>query len=229
MLRVLLIIVGLILIGIMIGIIRYTSAEVLINKLQGKGVRAIVILGMLGCMMVAVGGCGIFFRTFMPNLEDRIEALITVGVMILLIYILYKLSLALKSDEYKEFVEKERIRLLEEQEEEDEYEEEDEDDEEDEEEEAEPAGIDFEGEDDDFSEFEEYEKRVRELNGEKDPEDTFDEEAEDEYLGDVEEEFTEEVEDAFDEEVRISTDESATDDILEEGEDFHPERVEEEL
>ena len=52
MLRVLLIIVGLILIGIMITIIRYTKAEVLINKLQGKGVRAIVILGMLGCMML---------------------------------------------------------------------------------------------------------------------------------------------------------------------------------
>ena len=48
-------------------------------------------------------------------------------------------------------------------------------------------------------------------------------------LGDVEEEFTEEVEDAFDEEVRISTDESRADDILEEGEDLHPERIEEEL
>lgn len=227
--RVLLIIGGLILIGIMIGIIRYTKAEVLINKLQGKGVRTIVILGMLGCMMVAVGGCGIFFRTFMPDLEDRIEALITVGVMILLIYILYKVSLHIKSDEYKEFVEKERIRLLEEQEEEEEYEEIEEADDEEEEEPKEPAGIDFSGEDDDFSEFEEYEKRVRELNGGESPEDTFDEEEEDEYLGDVEKEFTEEVEDAFDEEVRISTDESATDDILEEGEDFHPERVEEEL
>ncbi len=227
--RVLLIIGGLILIGIMIGIIRYTKAEVLINKLQGKGVRTIVILGMLGCMMVAVGGCGIFFRTFMPDLEDRIEALITVGVMILLIYILYKVSLHIKSDEYKEFVEKERIRLLEEQEEEEEYEEIEEADDEEEEEPKEPAGIDFSGEDDDFSEFEEYEKRVRELNGGESPEDTFDEEAEDEYLGDVEKEFTEEVEDAFDEEVRISTDESVTDDILEEGEDLHPERVEEEL
>ena len=195
--RVLLIIGGLILIGIMIGIIRYTSAEVLINKLQGKGVRTIVILGMLGCMMVAVGGCGIFFRTFMPDLEDRIEALITVGVMILLIYILYKVSLHIKSDEYKEFVEKERIRLLEEQEEEEEYEEIEEADDEEEEEPKEPAGIDFSGEDDDFSEFEEYEKRVRELNGGESPEDTFDEEEEDEYLGDVEKEFTEEVEDAF--------------------------------
>lgn len=225
--RVLLIIGGLILIGIMIGIIRYTKAEVLINKLQGKGVRTIVILGMLGCMMVAVGGCGIFFRTFMPDLEDRIEALITVGVMILLIYILYKVSLHIKSDEYKEFVEKERIRLLEEQEEEEAYEEIEEVDNDDEEEETEePAGIDFSGEDDDFSEFEEYEKRVRELNGGESPEDTFDEEEEDEYLGDVEKEFTEEVEDAFDEEVRISTDESVTDDILEEGEDLHPERIE---
>ena len=102
-------------------------------------------------------------------------------------------------------------------------------DDEEEEEPKEPAGIDFSGEDDDFSEFEEYEKRVRELNGGESPEDTFDEEEEDEYLGEVEEEFEEEVEDAFDEEVRISTDESATDDILEEGEDFHPERVEEEL
>ena len=228
--RVLLIIGGLILIGIMIGIIRYTKAEVLINKLQGKGVRTIVILGMLGCMMVAVGACGIFFRTFMPNLEDRIEALITVGVMILLIYILYKVSLHIKSDEYKEFVEKERIRLLEEQEEEEEYEEIEENTEEAmEEEPQEPAGIDFSGEDDDFSEFEEYERRVRELNGEENPEDTLPEETEDEYLGEVEEEFEEEVEDAFDEEVRISTDESATDDILEEGEDLHPERVEEEL
>ena len=62
MLRVLLIILGLILIGIMIGIIRYTSAEVLINKLQGKGVRTIVILGMLGCMM----GCGFMFRFRIP-------------------------------------------------------------------------------------------------------------------------------------------------------------------
>ena len=115
MLRVLLIIVGLILIGIMITIIRYTKAEVLINKLQGKGVRAIVILGMLGCMMVAVGGCGIIFNTFFPNIEDRIEALITTGVMILLIYILYKLSLSLKSEEYLKFVEEERQRLLAEQ------------------------------------------------------------------------------------------------------------------
>ena len=230
MLRVLLIILGLILIGIMIGIIRYTSAEVLINKLQGKGVRAIVILGMLGCMMVAVGACGIFFRTFMPDLEDRIEALITTGVMILFIYILYKLSLRLKSDEYKEFVEEERIRLLEEQEEEDdEYDDEEDEDWEEDEDETEPAGIDFAGEDDDFSEFEEYERRVRELHGGEDPEETLAEETEDEYLGDVEEEFEEEVEDAFDEEVRISTDESGTDDILEEGEDLHPERIEEEL
>ncbi len=230
MLRVLLIIIGLILIGIMIGIIRYTSAEVLINKLQGKGVRAIVILGMLGCMMVAVGACGIFFRTFMPNLEDRIEALITTGVMILFIYILYKVSLHIKSDEYKDFVEKERIRLLEEREEEEEYEEIEEDDADDEEEEPkEPAGIDFSGEDDDFSEFEEYERRVRELNGETEQESTSGEEVEDEYLGTVEEEFSEEVEDAFDEEVNISTDESSADDILEEGEDFHPARIEEEL
>lgn len=229
MLRVLLIIIGLILIGIMITIIRYTKAEVLINKLQGKGVRLIVILGMLGCMMVAVGGCGIFFRTFMPNLEDRIEALITVGVMILFIYILYKVSLHIKSDEYKEFVEKERIRLLEEQEEEEEYEEIEENTEEEEEEPKEPAGIDFSGEDDDFSEFEEYERRVRELNGETEQEDTPGEEMEDEYLGTVEKEFSEEVEDAFDEEVNLSTDESSTDDILEEGEDLHPERIEEEL
>ena len=229
MLRVLLIIIGLILIGIMITIIRYTKAEVLINKLQGKGVRTIVILGMLGCMMVAVGGCGIFFRTFMPNLDDRIEALITVGVMILFIYILYKVSLHIKSDEYKEFVEKERIRLLEEQEEEEEYEEIEENTEEEEEEPKEPAGIDFSGEDDDFSEFEEYERRVRELNGETEQEDTPGEEMEDEYLGTVEKEFSEEVEDAFDEEVNLSTDESSTDDILEEGEDLHPERIEEEL
>ena len=159
MLRVLLIIVGLILIGIMITIIRYTKAEVLINKLQGKGVRAIVILGMLGCMMVAVGGCGIIFNTFFPNIKDRIEALITTGVMILLIYILYKLSLSLKSEEYLKFVEEERQRLLAEQAEEAEaYEEEDE------EEETEPAPVDFEGEDDDYSEFEEYERRVRELH-----------------------------------------------------------------
>ena len=167
MLRVLLIIVGLILIGIMITIIRYTKAEVLINKLQGKGVRAIVILGMLGCMMVAVGGCGIIFNTFFPNIEDRIEALITTGVMILLIYILYKLSLSLKSEEYRKFVEEERQRLLAEQAEEAEaYEEEDEEDwdDEDEEEESEPAPVDFEGEDDDYSEFEEYERRVRELH-----------------------------------------------------------------
>lgn|GEM_PF-6111258 len=168
MLRVLLIIVGLILIGIMITIIRYTKAEVLINKLQGKGVRAIVILGMLGCMMLAVGVCGIIFNTFFPNIEDRIEALITTGVMILFIYILYKLSLCLKSDEYKEFVEKERIRLLEEQDEtadvdfdgeDDDYDDEDDDEEDDEEE-----GIDFDGDDDDYSEFEEYERRVRELH-----------------------------------------------------------------
>ena len=170
MLRVLLIILGLILIGIMIGIIRYTSAEVLINKLQGKGVRAIVILGMLGCMMLAVGLCGIFFNTFMPNLEDRIEALITTGVMILFIYILYKLSLRLKSDEYKEFVEEERIRLLEEQEAEAPEASPDidfggdDDDWEEEEEEKAPAPVDFEGEDDDYSEFEEYERRVRELH-----------------------------------------------------------------
>ena len=167
MLRVLLIIVGLILIGIMITIIRYTKAEVLINKLQGKGVRAIVILGMLGCMMVAVGVCGIIFNTFFPNIADRIEALITTGVMILLIYILYKLSLSLKSEEYLKFVEEERQRLLAEQAEEAEtYEEEEEEDwdDEDEEEETEPAPVDFEGEDDDYSEFEEYERRVRELH-----------------------------------------------------------------
>ena len=166
MLRVLLIIVGLILIGIMITIIRYTKAEVLINKLQGKGVRAIVILGMLGCMMLAVGGCGIIFNMFFPNIEDRIEALITTGVMILLIYILYKLSLSLKSEEYLKFVEEERQRLLAEQAEEETYEEEEDEDwdDEDEEEESEPAPVDFEGEDDDYSEFEEYERRVRELH-----------------------------------------------------------------
>lgn len=112
MLRVILIILGLILIGIMIVIIRYTKAEVLINKLQGKGVRMIVILGMIGCCFVSVGGCGIILNTFFPNMEERIEALVTTGVMILLIYILYKLALALKSDEYKEFVKAEEERLL---------------------------------------------------------------------------------------------------------------------
>lgn len=174
MLRVLVVIIGLIMIGIMIFIIRYTKAEVLINRLQGKGVRAIVVLGMLGCMLVAVGACGIFFNTFMPDLEDRFEALITVGVMIGLIYILYKLSLSLKSDEYKKFIEKERERLLLEQEDEEEeeaeaVEEEPADDEQSPEPEDEaPAGIDFEGEDDDFSEFEEYERRAAELAARRD-------------------------------------------------------------
>lgn len=172
-LRALIVLIGLVMIGIMIFIIRYTKAEVLINKLQGKGVRAIVILGMFGCMLVAVGACGIFFGTFMPDLEDRIEALITVGVMIGLIYILYRLSLSLKSDEYKKFIEKERERLLLEQEDDEEedepdIEEDDDDEQSPDEEDDEPAGIDFEGEDDDFSEFEEYERRAAELAAKRD-------------------------------------------------------------
>ncbi len=215
--RVILIIVGAILIGVMIGIIRYTKAEVLINKLRGTGVRVIVILGMLGCAMVSIGACGIFFRTFFPDMEDRFEALITVGVMILLIYILYKLSLALKSEEYKEFVEAERIRLLEEREEEEEYiDDEDEDGEEyeEEDEEPEPAGIDFEGEDDDFSEFEEYEKRVRELRAAAEQDDLEDFEIMDEK-GDLEQ---------FEEAAGDAEPFGAVS-----SEDLHPENIEEEL